>query len=371
VPREHGPDEVSVEIEGVEFQYWSEIEVTLSIDTFSTCQFSAPFEPDSFEFRERFRPFKFKPMQVLLGGDPLFTGTMVGIEPEEDENGSRVTVTGYSLPGVLGDCHPPPDTVPLEFKGFDFKAILEAVANPFGLATDVRVDVGGPFEKAAFEVDKKPLEFLIELAKQRNVVLSNTAEGAVLCWRSVPTGSPVARLGNRPIRKVSAGFNAQEYFSQVTGFTPPKKRKGKDGSKFTERNPWLTNVLRPMSFKLDGVEPADAPTAVRAKLGRMFAGMAGFSIDDLPTWRDPQGELWRQNTTVTLERPSVMIYRETEFLIRDVVLHDDHEKKTSGLNLVLPGAFDGKVPGHLPWDEGPGLDPVGAPNVEDEVLGPL
>lgn len=371
MPLEHGRDEVSIEIEGVEFRYWSDLEITLSIDTFSTCQFAAPFEPDSAEFRERFRPFTFKPMQVLLGGEPLFTGTMVGIEPQEDENGASVTVTGYALPGVLGDCHAPPETVPLEFKGLDFRAILEAVVNPFGLQTDVRAEVGAAFEKAAFDVDQKPLEFLIELAKQRNVVLSNTPEGAVLCWQSVATGSPVARLSSRPLRKVGASFSSQEYFSEVTGFTPPKKRKGKNGSKFTERNPWLSNVIRPMSFKLDGVEAADAPTAVRATLGRMFANMAAFTLEDIATWRDPQGALWAPNTTVTLERPAVMIYRETEFLIRDVVLSDNHEKRSAQLNLVLPGAFSGKVPAHLPWDQGPGLDPVGAPNVEDEVLGPL
>jgi hypothetical protein len=66
-----------------------------------------------------------------------------------------------------------------------------------------------------------------------------------------------------------------------------------------------------------------------------------------------------------------MIYNESEFLVRDVMLTRGANKKSAALNVVLPGAFSGQVPERLPWDEGPGLDAVGAPNVEDEVLGAL
>jgi hypothetical protein len=232
----------------------------------------------------------------------------------------------------------------------------------------VRIDTGAAFKKEALEVDKKPLSFLIELAKQRNFVLSSTEAGALLCWRSVTTGSPVARLENRPAGTVKAAFSSQDYFSEMTGFCPRTRKK--KGSKFRERNPWLTNVLRPMAFKLQDTEPGDAPNAVRAKLGRMFANMAAVDVEDLPTWRDPKGNLFRPNTTIELHCPDMMIYEPYEFLIRHVKLKASADSQTASLNLVMPGAFSGESPESLPWDEGLSLG-IGGLSIEDEVLGAL
>jgi hypothetical protein len=209
---------------------------------------------------------------------------------------------------------------------------------------------------------------LIELAKQRNFVLSSTEAGALLCWRSVTTGSPVARLENRPAGTVKASFSSQDYFSEMTGFCPRTRKK--KGSKFRERNPWLTNVLRPMAFKLQDTEPGDAPNAVRAKLGRMFANMAAVDVEDLPTWRDPKGNLFRPNTTIELHCPDMMIYEPYEFLIRHVKLKASADSQTASLNLVMPGAFSGESPESLPWDEGLSLG-IGGLSIEDEVLGAL
>jgi prophage tail gpP-like protein len=82
----------------------------------------------------------------------------------------------------------------------------------------------------------------------------------------------------------------------------------------------------------------------------MFASMAAYTVENLPTWRDPRGQLWAPNTTLRLIAPSAMIYTEQEFLIRDVVLRQDDESLTASLGLALPGAFSGETPESLPWD---------------------
>ena len=73
---------------------------------------------------------------------------------------------------------------------------------------------------------------------------------------------------------------------------------------------------------------ADAPAAVRARLGRMFANAFSVSVE-LPTWRDPGGRLWKPNTTVRLKAPDAMIYTESEFLIRNVVLRGNKDARTA------------------------------------------
>lgn len=368
-----GKDEVSVVIAGERFAYWSEVEIVLSLDAMSTVELTAPWDADRHYLRDVFRPFTFKPLEVKLGDTQLFKGTLVSVEPQSDANSSTVTLAGYSLPGVLGDCAMPADSVPLEFNKQGFVHILDAITAPFGIDFDVRVDTGAPFDKVALEVDKKPLEFLIELAKQRNFVISSTRDGALLCWRSVAPGRPIARLENRPAGSVKASFDSQDYFSELTGFAPAKRRKKGQklgGSRFTGKNPWLTNVLRPMSFKLEDTEKGDVPEAVNARLGRMMANLASFSVEDIPTWRDPQGKLIEPNTTIMLHCPEAMVFDPYEFLIRHVVLKADAERQSCSLGLVMPGAFSGEMPDKLPWDEGPGFS-AGTIDIETQVLGAL
>jgi len=333
-----------------EFRFWSDINIRLSIDSYSTVSFTAPFEAEREEFRETFRPFSYKRMEVRVGGNDLFTGTMVGVFPEADAEQRSVKVDGYALPGALNDCHEPADRVPLEFDGLSFRQIADALVEPFGFTVEYKDVPRSAFEKVKLEVDQSPQELLSKLGKQLGIVLSNTAEGNLLCWKSVEPGNPVARLteGNSPVGSVSASFSPQSYWSQITGFA--KTKHGKLGNQYTERNPFLDAVVRPNSVQLDDVEPADVPAATRARLGRMLANTATYEVGGIPGWRDPQGNLWAPNTTITLVAPSVMVYREYEFLIRAVNLTQNGDEFSSSLELVLPGAFSGKSPSSLPWD---------------------
>jgi prophage tail gpP-like protein len=345
-------ERVSLEIEGTRFEHWSELELTLSIDTFSTCSFRAPFEPERAEFRKLFRPFAFTPIKIRVGNQVLFTGTMVGVHPSQDASRSEVEVTGYALPAVLDDCNAPGDSVPHEFKKLDLRAIALALAGPFGIGVKFEASPGKTFAKAKLDEDATIFRFLTELAQQRGLVLSNTPDGLLLCWQSVEAGNPVAVInvdGEQPFPNVSSSFNPQDYFSQITGFGR-SKRRGK-GNQHTEKNPWLPGVLRPNTYKVPDNDPADIPEATRAQLGRMFANMATFTLENVPTWRDPQGELWQPNTTIKLLAPRAMVYRRTELLVRNVTLKQTASVESASFELVLPGAFNGAVPSFLPWED--------------------
>lgn len=366
-------EQVSLLIDRKLFAYWSDLEIKLSIDSFDTVGFSAPFEPDRQEFRETFRPFSFKPIQVLVAGEPIFTGTMVGVDPDFDATGKRVAITAYAQPGVLGDCTAPTGfghkgrsasgAVKLEFTKLTLAAIAAQLCEPFGIEIEFRDPPGAPFEKVAIKIEEKIHSFLAELAKQRGLVMTNNSDGGLLFWQSVGRQhqAPVAQLveGVPPLTGVKATFSPQEYYSEITGFAAAKHRKG--GSRYTYRNPFLgagldggtdpINTFRPMSCKFDDTERGDAPDATKAKVGRMFANMAAFATDEMPGWRDRRGKIWDPNRAITLLAPSAMVYRETEMLIREVTLRQSKDKESAQLNLVLPGAFSGEIPERLPWSE--------------------
>lgn len=207
-----------------------------------------------------------------------------------------------------------------------------------------------PFRRVALKPDQSAFDFLAKLAKQRNFVLTDSVGGELLFWRSIAPGAPRARFveGQPPLISVSATFAPQDYFSEITGIA--KTRSGKAGSRFTVANPFGADFIRPDVFSPDDTDSGDLEQAVRARMGRMFAGAASYTVT-VPTWRDASGEIWRPNTTVTLNAPGAMVYRETEMVIRDVTFDvGDNDAQTATLSLVLPGAFSGEIPEVLPWD---------------------
>jgi prophage tail gpP-like protein len=362
-------EKIELLINGKKFANWFDLEVTLSVDSFDSIGFSAPFEPARKEFRDTFRPFSFAPIQVLLNDDPLFTGTMIDIDPQTSADAKMVSVKCYAFPGVLCDCTAPTNNgykgrrpkgaLKTEFKkGLSLKDIAQQLCDPFDLDCEFRGDVGPKFDRLSIGIEKKIHEFLVPLAKQRGFVITNTEEGKVLFWKTIKQGVPRVDFveGEPPLTTVRPKFSPQNYHSQITGYSPAKK--GKPGGVTTAFNPWLGKLLettapineyRPLSCKFDDTERADAVDSAKAKLGRMFGQMVSWDIEDLPTWRDPDGTLWDPNTSITLIAPGAMVYRQSELLIREVKLRQSTDKLSASLNVVLPGAWSGDVPQNLPW----------------------
>ena len=343
-------DEVAILIDGKRFRFWDKVRITRAIDTMDTVEFGAPFDADAPGFRETFRPFSFKTVVITVGGTPLFTGTMVAVSPVVENAQKVISVSGYSLPGVLNDCTSPASSFPLEFDNQGLREIATAMAAPFGISVDFQADQGAVFERVASEPGKKVLAFLTELAKQRNLIISSSSRGKLNFLQSSEGGPPVARLqqGAAPILSVTPSFSPQEYYSHITGIEPVVV--GQAGSQFTVKNPRLLGVTRPLTFKAPDTLAADVKSAVEAKAGRMFGNMASYSVR-VATWRDPSSRLWEPNTTIKLLAPDAMIYKEYEFIIRSIEFSRDRATETATLNLVIPGSFSGKIPEALPWDE--------------------
>lgn len=343
-------DEVAILIDGKRFRFWDKVRITRAIDTMDTVEFGAPFDSEAPGFRETFRPFSFKTVVITVGGTPLFTGTMVAVSPVLENAQKVISVSGYSLPGVLNDCTSPASSFPLEFDNQGLREIATAMAAPFGISVDFQADQGAVFERVASEPGKKVLAFLTELAKQRNLIISSSSRGKLLFLQSSEGGQPVARLqqGVAPVLSVTPFFSPQEYYSHITGIEPVVV--GLAGSQFTVKNPRLLGVTRPLTFNAPDTLDADVKSAVEAKSGRMFGNMASYSVR-VATWRDPNGKLWEPNTSIKLLAPDAMIYKEYEFIIRSIEFSRDRATETATLNLVIPGSFSGKVPEALPWDE--------------------
>ncbi|MFW6031044.1 MAG: hypothetical protein ACOC9T_00515 [Myxococcota bacterium] len=341
-------EDVAILIDGNRWRAWETVTIKTLIDGLSSITFSTPFEPDRAEFRDTFRPFAFRDLELLVGDERMFTGTLVDVRPSRDPKSTTVDASAYSRPAVLNDVHAPARAFPLELDGLTLRQVAEKLVGPFGIDVEVEGDDGPPFRRVGIKPTQKVFGFLAELAKERGLVISDTPEGALRFRRSSSPGQPVVRLreGQPPLLSVEPSFAPQAYYSEVTAIS--KTRAGRGGAKYTVTNPRLAGVLRPHTFELEDTDGPDAPAAADAKLGRMFGNALSLSCK-VHTWRDPGGQLWRPDTTLLLEAPGAMVYQETEWLVHAVTL-DKGEAQTASLALVLPGAFSGEIPEVMPWD---------------------
>lgn len=341
-------NEIALFVGGKRFRFWEKIKIKRSIDSISTISFLAPIEAID-GFRDIFKPFTYRDASVEIGGELVFRGTMISVIPIVAMNKKKLQVSCYSRPGVIGDCPPPVSLFPLEFNGQNLNDIARTLCAPFGIGIDFLNDPGPAFERVAVDPTKKVLSFLAELARQRNLIISNTSDGFLLFQQSVSTGKPVARLeqGKSPLISVVPDFDAQRYYSHVTGLSSVEE--GEDGAQYTVKNKHLNSVLRPFTFKASDTSDADLKAAVESKVGRMFGNMAAYAIG-VSTLREPGGFLWQPNTTLTLLAPDAFVNKEYEFIIRDVEFEKDDDSESAILKLVLPGAFSGEMPETLPWD---------------------
>lgn len=353
-PAEAG--EFSLAINGQDFRFWTSLELTRSLDQVASCSFSAPFTPENRTFRDTFRPYQFQEVEVRHAGRKIFTGTVVNISPSVSESAKTIDVSCYAKCGVWQDCAAPASALPLQFDGLSLDKIAKQLAEPFGLDPQFSAEavfgdlVGAKFDKVALEVSGTILPFMVKLAQQRGLIITSDSDGNPFFHKPQVTGTPVARLdGNKqPVIGVEPDQDGQAYFSEITGFA--KAKRGRRGSNYTGTNPLIpTSAIRPSSFELDDTEPADVPTAVTAKLGRMFAATASYSVA-MATHLRPDGQLYEPGDFLSLIAPDAMVYNESKFMARTATVTASADSVTGSLGICLPESFSGELPGVLPWE---------------------
>lgn len=346
------PESVAVKhVDGRRFGEWSEIELSIGIDSYRCASLGGPWDPDRQEMRAAFEPLAFPEVTIEIGDELFLTGKVQDVSPSVDASQSSVGVTAYSTAFWLTEICAPPEILPLEFNGMDLKQIATRIAGAsLGLVVNLDGKPGAKFTRVRCEPDQEIHGFLADLALQRGFVVADSASGDLFFQSEGATGSPVARLQGQPLGRVAAQFQPGRWFSHVTGRAC--KRSGQQhGSKYTQLNKlYRSDFPRHHCASVGDTGSADVPRATAAMVGRMVASAATYTVEQLPTWRDPSGNLWAPNTTIMLTAPGAMIYQETELLIRSVKFKQRADEETATLELVLPGSFGGAQPKRLPWD---------------------
>ena len=339
-------NEVAILIDNERFRFWKKSDINLSMDSIDSFSFSGPWQPEVERYRNIFQPLSFKPVAVYVGGEIIINALMITVKPSVKSNSRIFSVGGYSLPGIMNDCNFPHDAYPIEFNSFGLVEIAVASAAYFDIDVQFDAEAGDIFERVAAKPSEKVLSFLIKLAKQRNLLVTNTLEGKLLFTQATSAKSNIfLKEGETPLLEVDPSYNAQNYFSSITGLSPNQIAKFSES--FIVNNSFLPGNDRPFVFEVSDAISADLQRAVNSKAGRMFADAISVNVT-CQGWRDPNGDLWQPNKIIKLQSDGAMIYNETEFLIKRVKLTREKSDQAV-LQLILPESFQGKIPDTLPW----------------------
>jgi len=346
-----GEQDLAIKIDGNKFTGFTSYELTLSYDSFDTFSVSAPYSSAMDELQSAITPFAFRPCEVYYNDELVFKGSLLTPDPELTSESGEITLQGYPHCGILNDCTIPPTKYPLKVMGINMRGIADAACEPYNIPVVFDGDIGPPFTEVSIEPDEKIMSFLGKLAKQRNLLFTNTEKGELLFF-TARQGKATATFteGTSPMLSLKSRFEAQDFFSHITGFLTT----GEDypSASYTFENEYLINkgIMRHHATIIDDAETlTDLQNAVDAYAGRMLADCVSYELQ-CDTHQCIDGERFHKGMTVCVHAPTAMIARETNFIAREIKLIRTTEGKTATLNLVLPGSFTGNFPEVFPWE---------------------
>lgn len=346
-----GEQDVSIVIGGRRFVGFTGYELNLSFDSLDTFSFSAPYDSELKELKEAIEPFSFKTCEIYYQGNLVFNGKLLTPDPRLEDSSAEITLQGYPVCGVLNDCNVPPAKYPTQYKGTDITQVAQDLAGAYNIDVVMQGDAGAEFEKVSCEPSENVLQFLGKLLRQRDLLFTNDERGRLLIFGAKEKAADVSFIeGEPPLLSVSPKFDAQGFYSHLTGFT--KTDSESDSLSYTFENRYLINkgVSRYKSVIIDDVKTQeDLQRAVCAQAGRMFADCVSYELN-CEGHIFVGGRLCKKGLCVCVKAPKAMIRRETNFIARNIKIIRTAEGKTTQLSLVLPGSYTGKIPEVLPWE---------------------
>ncbi|MCL2093823.1 MAG: LysM peptidoglycan-binding domain-containing protein [Treponema sp.] len=344
--------DIEIKIDGKKYTGFTGYELNLAYDTFDTFSFTAPYNEAMVELRDAIVPFAFKPVEIFYDGVLVLKGTLLTPDPELSDKSGEITLQGYPICGILNDSMIPPTKYPLECWGINMRGIADAACEPYNVPVLFDGDIGPDFTEVSIEPTEKIMDFLTKLAKQRNLLFTNTEKGELLFFEAKQERAFVSfSEGKLPLLGIKPKFAAQAFYSHITGFT--KTDSDYPSFSYTLENKYLINkgIMRHHSVTIDDAENlGDLENSVKAYAGRMFADCVAYELE-ADGHHNPDGERYAKGMTVCVLAPTAMITKETNFIARNIKLVRTAETgKTTTITLILPGSYIGNLPEAFPWE---------------------
>jgi prophage tail gpP-like protein len=115
-------------------------------------------------------------------------------------------------------------------------------------------------------------------------------------------------------------------------------------------NPILSNIYRPHVQEKGDTSDGNLLNSAKAELGRKVAAAVDIKAI-VPSWIDPSGNMYLENSTISMMSPKNMLYKWHDYFIKNIVYKKNENDMHSEMTLCFPECYNGQILSDFPWQE--------------------
>lgn len=278
-------------------------------------------------------PKQYTPTTISIGGEKILTGVLYSAPSKVTTQGTTLTLNGGTATMDLVDSILKP---PLEKNNITLDDRVREIVEPLGFKVIINAETGGKFDRTTATNGETIAAFLLRLTRQRGVLLTCDEAGNILVTNANTDGSPVATLEEGITQGVTGwGINVdgRKMFNvyRATGRSPLGNQEATVTDNAVPRSRFKT-------IPADEMTAGDINKTATWARNKTTADALSFQLT-VEGWRDPQGQLWKENTIVTIVSKSMFLSNGFNFLINRVEYILDNNGRTARLSFVPPTVY--------------------------------
>lgn len=283
------------------------------------------------EFDKLIKPYQYLPASVYIGNELLINGLLYTTESQINNDGITQKLEGWSFTADLIDSTVKPS---YERNNVTLFQILEDIVLMVGGISVVinAEDIDSPFDRVAATSSESVANFLNRIVLQRKAVLSSTESGNILITQVTKNLNSVGIIENN-VLSLEGRFNGRRRFNtyRAIGQSPFGNKEGISKDNKVPRSRFMT-------FRVNESIAGDIQAIAEWRRNLQLIKTLTISIA-LAGWINPGGNIWRENTIVTVKSDVLHIPDGFDFLIRAVEFIETSEGQTVILSLIPPQAY--------------------------------
>lgn len=296
------------------------------------------WDPSDTELYNLVNPYTYAPAQAYIGGVLVVTGYVYKVSPNTGDR--TITIDGWSKTADMIDSTLKVGT--LEAQDVTLRQRAEQLAEPHSIKVDYRLDDDTVFDRVTADSTETIGEHIGKLCRQRRGLLTSSRTGDLVITQAVSGDSePVAALveNTPPLLPIGASFDGRQRFATYRVIA----RNGRKTKEAFSRDQNI-NSSRFTTTNAPDARAGDIQGAADWERNRQAADSMAMELPVMD-WYDSNGELWEENTIITLQAPALFIQEPTPFLIRAVRFTlDGSEGRRATLSVVPPTVYtDGNL----------------------------
>lgn len=328
-------------------EHFNNFQMEWKYDSFASgFSFDFYFDPENHDHEELVCVSHYHEAIIEHEGQQLLNGYIIQQDFKDSPVKEMASFSGYSLPGFLMDCNIPP-SLPLQYDGLSLQQIVTKLIQPFNLKMVVdplvqdRMNI--KYDKTSAEPSQKIADYLIDLASQRNIIISHDTSGRILFTQLNTKSLPILSVSDGLIgTEMVMSFKGQNIHSHITVVKQADSDGGNAGQ-YTIRNPFVpvARTYRPKTIIQNSGDNTSTKMAAQNALAAELRDIVlTINID---RW-ELNGQLIKPNSIIKVKNKNLYLYDSTNFFVESVSYKGNSEAQTAILTCVLPCCYDGSVP---------------------------